>query len=140
MADEIDVHEEFSGDKVTARDERIRRAAGGAVMTGCELISAERWRQINEEGWTAEHDDEHCNGELARAGACYALPPMYRSKEIWSAPLLDLLWPWDSEWWKPGHEHPKAHDDRIRDLAKAGALIAAEIDRIQRENLREVKP
>jgi len=34
-------------------------------------------------------------------------------------------WPWDEEWWKPDN-------DAVRNLAKAGALIAAEIDRLQR--------
>jgi hypothetical protein len=32
-------------------------------------------------------------------------------------------WPWSFEWWKP--------KDRIRNLVRAGALIAAEIDRLQ---------
>jgi hypothetical protein len=35
------------------------------------------------------------------------------------------LWPWDPSWWKPS-------PDPIRNLVKAGALIAAEIDRLQR--------
>jgi hypothetical protein len=34
-------------------------------------------------------------------------------------------WPWDSKWWKPG--------ERIRELEKAGALIAAEIARLEVE-------
>lgn len=34
-------------------------------------------------------------------------------------------WPWDEEWWKPS-------EDPVRNLVKAGALIAAEIDRLQR--------
>jgi hypothetical protein len=34
-------------------------------------------------------------------------------------------WPWDYDWWKPS-------DDPIRNLTKAGALIAAEIDRLNR--------
>lgn len=33
-------------------------------------------------------------------------------------------WPWDEEWWKPSL-------DPIRNLEKAGALIAAEIDRLE---------
>lgn len=37
-----------------------------------------------------------------------------------------MMWPFSQEWWKP------TPDDRIRELAKAGALIAAEIDRLQR--------
>lgn len=36
-----------------------------------------------------------------------------------------LWWPWAVRWWKP--------KDPIRDLVRAGALIAAEIDRLQRK-------
>jgi hypothetical protein len=34
---------------------------------GLSLIAAERQRQIEAEGWTSEHDDEHVNGEIALA-------------------------------------------------------------------------
>src|SRR5690242_14227731 len=43
------------------------------AMRGVELIRVERIRQIEEEGWTAEHDENHQEGELARAAAAYAL-------------------------------------------------------------------
>ena len=108
-----------------------------SAARGVTLIARERARQALEEGWTPEHDDGHVNGELARAGACYALPAGLRRKEIWAAPLIDLLWPFAPDWWKPGHEHPRAYDDRIRELVKAGALIAAEIDRLLRAKARE---
>jgi hypothetical protein len=86
--------------------------------TGIELISIERQRQIKVEGWTAEHDDKHKDNDLARAGAVYALPAKYR--------FYAQAWPWDKEWFKP------TPTNRIKELAKAGALIAAEIDRLQR--------
>lgn len=92
------------------------------MKTGIELIKEERERQINEEGWTPEHDDEHAVGELAMAGSCYAMIPEYRPAE-----LAPLGWPWSDKWYKPT---PK---DRVRELQKAGALIAAEIDRLQRQ-------
>ena len=97
-------------------------------MTGIERISAERQRQIEKEGWTPEHDDEHREGELARAAACYALPP--KAYEIEGLP--PAIWPrgWDRKWWKP------SPDNRIRELEKAGALIAAEIDRLQRQAVK----
>jgi hypothetical protein len=82
---------------------------------GAKLIAAERQRQIDVEGWTPAHDAAHNAGDLARAAACYALPATWRSANIW---------PWDLRWWKPSHE------DRLRELVKAGALIAAEIDRL----------
>lgn len=97
-------------------------------VDGCQLIAQERKRQIEVEEWTTEHDDSHDEGELAKAAACYALPPGRRDCIVSGSigDCLDLLWPWDDEWWKP------TPDDRIRELVKAGALIAAEIDRLQR--------
>jgi len=110
------------------------------AATGVELIAAERQRQIDAEGWTPEHDDEHTLGEMAAAGACYALlGTRWRDSAVLGAPLVrSILWPWDDEWFKPTDYPeppytPDVHIDRhVRDLTKAGALIAAEIDRLQR--------
>ena len=44
------------------------------MNTGIELISKERQRQIEEEGWTPEHDNQHTEGELALVAALYATP------------------------------------------------------------------
>ena len=93
------------------------------MKTGIELIAEERQRQIEKEGWTSEHDASHFNGELAKAAACYAVVGT-DAKVI--DPYFDLeswAWPFEKESWKP-------HQDKIRNLIKAGALIAAEIDRI----------
>jgi hypothetical protein len=80
-------------------------------------MSDERQRQIEKEMFTASHDSMHSRGELAIVAACYAMP--YRGF------LNTDHWPktWDRRWWKP--------KSRMRDLVRAGALIAAEIDRIQ---------
>lgn len=106
--------------------------------TGVELIEAERWRQIDKEGWTTAHDDEHEFGELASAAACYALPPMLRVNEkrevfrpedrVHARGMVPTYWPcdWTIDSWKP------TPNDRVRELVKAGALLAAEIDRLQR--------
>lgn len=83
--------------------------------TGVAMISAERRRQIDKEVWTPDHDDQHTKGELAEAAACYATARTY---------VISSFWPWDKSWWKPSSP--------IRNLVKAGALIAAEIDRLQR--------
>jgi hypothetical protein len=92
-------------------------------MTGIELIAAERKRQIEEEGWTAEHDDQWKRGEIAEAAATYSSLPQEEGAFInWRK----LHWPWDAEWYKP------EPNDRIRELTKAGALISAEIDRLLR--------
>jgi len=90
------------------------------MKTGIELISAERERQITEKGWDAEHDNIANNdGQLADAAICYAMDGDRRDN--WT---VSNIWPWDWNWWRPTPE------DRIRELTKAGALIAAEIDRL----------
>ncbi len=87
------------------------------------LIAAERQRQVEAEGWTAKHDDRHVDAELARAAACYALPP-----DGGRGPFdVPTHWPFEARSWRP------TPDDRVRELVKAGGLIAAEIDRLLRK-------
>lgn len=94
-------------------------------MTAIDEIAAERERQKSVEGWTAEHDDKHNHEEMASAAACYAMPRSFRRLAMpYVDDVLSRLWPWDSKWWKPG--------PRRRDLVKAGALIVAEIERLDR--------
>ena len=93
-------------------------------MNGVELIAAERQRQIDVEGWSALHDRQWTTDELALAAACYAVPEEVRRAE--SKSPVKRYWPFGPAWWKP------TPHDRIRELVKAGALIAAEIDRLQR--------
>lgn len=87
------------------------------MKSGVQLIAEERKRQIEKEGWTREHDDLHKDGQMAQAAACYVVPILAE---------ISYLWPWEEKWWKP------CPDNRIRELQKAGALIAAEIDRLNR--------
>ena len=100
-------------------------------MTGAELITAERQRQIDVEGWTPEHDDEHDECQLLDAAICYAgmAGTQTMGVERFDVAITALMevWPWEKEGWKPS-------DDPIRNLTKAGAFIAAEIDRLQRLN------
>lgn len=98
------------------------------MKTGIEIISEERKRQIEVEGWTPEEDDLYTAGQLALAGATYAIPTLDRDDYggyIYSTDV-PTMFPFSPKWWKP------TPDNRIRELAKAGALIAAEIDRLQR--------
>lgn len=106
-----------------------------------DLIANERKRH-SEEGWTDAHDDLHVNGELARAAACYSYfsypPQSFRDFDMRRPPdgrkegephsawvVIRRMWPWEWGWWKPT-------DNKIRDLVKAGSLIVAEIQRLQR--------
>lgn len=88
-------------------------------------IAAERDRQVSEEGYSAEHDAEHDDGELAWAAACYAAPGRVLRWDP-DSHEVDDAYPWGGE--RPGN-HGK---DRVRDLIKAAALCVAEIERLQR--------
>jgi hypothetical protein len=122
------------------------------MKSGIELIAEERKRQIEQEGYTAEHDDRHENGELAMAAACYATPARIYTmcgdddKTVLEDPF-PFTWRYDKRR-DYGHSHEEDDGDEFilnipdpRDytdaeqldlLIKAGALIVAEIDRLQR--------
>ena len=91
------------------------------MSIGLDLIALERKRQLEVHNWTPEHDAVHDEEEIALAAMYYACP-----KSIIF--LVESLWPknWDL------HYAQKGESTRIRDLEKAGALIAAEIDRLKR--------
>lgn len=108
---------------------------GAKTPTGVERIAAERQRQIEAEGWTPEHDTEHDACELAMAANSYVYWAVGQvNGECWpdEEPLIPASWPWDMDSWKPAV-------DPIRNLEKAGALIAAEIDRLRPKGIRVSK-
>lgn len=87
-------------------------------------VIAERHRQISAEGFTPEQDDRYTDGELGVAAACYIMADVEPGSDV------PELWPWSVEYWKPTNLR--------RDLVKAGALILAEIERLDRQTaLRE---
>lgn len=117
---------------------------------GAARIAAERRRQIKTLRWGPQHDDrEHSDGELATAAACYASPGLiYMQHQRGNEIAFDDPWPWDP------NEDDRTYDDdasrvlpnsqasldeRIRLLEKAGALCAAEIDRLLRQKKHEQK-
>ncbi len=110
---------------------------------GAELIAKERQRQIKEEGWSAEHDEQHTEGELALVAALYATPiTLFAEKKCDKTTKYYDPWPWhDTTNYDryndggvnievPAWDKRKKHS-RMRKLTIAGALIAAEIDRLQ---------
>ena len=101
-----------------------------ARLVGAEMPHAwldvidERVRQITSEGWTTEHDDALDGAAMAHSAACYTICAAQEDGHEAPPPLA---WPWDFSWWKP--------TDPRRDLVKAGALILAEIERLDRAAL-----
>lgn len=83
-------------------------------------VIAERRRQQDAEGWSLEHDDAHDAGELARAGAAYALWDSGFARGT----IRHHIWVWTKEWFKP--------DGSRRNLVKAAALIVAEGEKFDR--------
>ncbi|MCI1839182.1 hypothetical protein ABFG95_05940 [Achromobacter sp. HNDS-1] len=96
-------------------------AAGDALTAAARDVLAERQRQISAEGWTPEQDDRYTHGDMASAAACYANQGRYHFPEPGKP---GPNWPWAAEWWKPSTYR--------RNLEKAGALILAEIERLDR--------
>lgn len=116
-----------------AWDRAVFRMASGQpaqavdLGTGVKAIAAERERQLQAEGFTRDSDRQYQRGELAKAATAYVqLAAMdlaaggTRDHIAWHGPAA--VWPWAPEWWKPV--------DARRDLVRAGALIAAQIDLI----------
>lgn len=104
---------------------RLSRAAGDVLD--------ERNRQIEAEGWTPQHDDQHAAGELSQAAADYAANASFalsHGKHLLGSTVTKgappLSWPWARKWWKPKTVR--------RDLVRAAALILAEIERLDRRD------
>ena len=94
-------------------------------------VMGERVRQITVEGWTPEHDDTHVEGELAGAASAYAMSAAAAIQLRRDAPLREIppFFMFDPSHWKPTNAR--------RDLVKAGALILAEIERLDRAALAQ---
>ncbi len=124
-----------------------------------EEIAAERWRQITGEGFSLSHDDEHVDGELAKAAAAYALIASFspsKRRAIFDrnndgegralgselsrdearqirATVIQEIWPatWSDSWLKPSTKR--------RDLIKSAAMSIAEIGRLDRLERRTAR-
>lgn len=102
------------------------------AKSGAQLIAEERARQIVREGFSLVRDDRYKGRQLALAAESYLsthTSPDEEAKRVISDSRPNFDWPWAKKWWKPSN-------DPIRNLVKAGALIAAEIDRLQRKNAK----
>ncbi|WP_121195469.1 hypothetical protein [Pseudomonas aeruginosa] len=104
-----------------------RTDQAGQVPQAWLDVQAERRRQVEAEGWTPEHDDEHACDEIAAFACFYAMPPAARDWDTSSTGYGDTL----GEAILPEGWEPKT-GDRRRELVKAAALILAEIERLDR--------
>ncbi len=115
---------------------KVEAALSGAAdprklsTAACDVLS-ERLRQEEVEGYTSERDNQYTLGQLADAASTYAF-----WARTWSLPHAECthaptMWPWAPETWKPQSQRQM--------LIKAGALILAEIERLDRQQAGEVR-
>lgn len=94
-------------------------------------IVAERLHQVNDHGHSAEHDDTHVNDEIAAAACFYAMPPAARDWDAsgtgYGSTFGEAIAP--ADWTLVAGE-------RRQDLVKAAAMLVAEIERLDRANLK----
>ena len=86
--------------------------------SGLDLITEERVKQIVKNGYTAFHDLKYSNKELLLAALAYLYATIFDDDSSGLA-----YWPFDREDWH--------NEGYVENLKKVGALIAAELDRIQ---------
>ena len=103
------------------RTDVLKGISGG--NDGVSLIMKERQRQIEVEGYDETHDSHHTPQVLARAAVAYAL---FDDEAGLLSKAGESLWPWGKEFWKP--------KDQKRNLIRAGALIAAALDKLNADN------
>ena len=98
-------------------------------VVGTKLIEQYREEQISKHNWSVQHDiDVNNDGQLVLGAVAYLLGSNPITVLTPSGPAVivaEQLWPnnWSKRWLK-------LSDNRVKDLSKAGALIAAEIDRL----------
>lgn len=106
--------------QLEAQIAELRKGQPAEMSSAARDVLAERRRQQEVEGWTPERDDKYINCDLARAAATYALCTKAHELKVCDV----VAWPWPIHWWKPSTYR--------RNLEKAGALILAEIERLDR--------
>lgn len=105
------------------RQTGVEELRGDSTDLAVHDVLMERRRQIDQEGWSLEHDDKHSSGDLSAAAGCYALFSALHP----DAGQPPEQWPWSRKWWKP-----KEHR---RNLVRAAAMLIAEIERIDRSRI-----
>lgn len=85
---------------------------------GADLIREERRRQIEQEGYDARHDFREPLNSIIAGAISYAMCDIDQEEAL-------AWWKWDYAFFKP--------KDRKRNLIRAGALIAAALDKLQYE-------
>lgn len=122
-------------DTILEKLARMEAYGGTAELEAVDLVLAERIRQVEEEGWTPGHDDqERREGQLAAAGASYALAVHQKALTHVRTGVLSVKpsaahpsWPFSPLAWRPATLR--------RMTVKGTALVLAELARQVRAGL-----
>lgn len=112
------MEQEGGADELIYIIEEMKAAHGAAMPQAWLDVQAERRRQIEEEGWTPEHDDEHDDGKIAEEAASFLMNGQSPQRSAWS--------------WKHKHPDSPTRASRRRQLVIGVALGLAEIERLDR--------
>ena len=102
------------------------------MKKGIELIAEERQRQIDVEGYSEQHDSQHPTSELIYAAIAYieSAKVGINCMEMGNTEENEIM----RRKTEMGRHYPYGWtfkpSTNVRDLVKAGALIAAAIDRL----------
>lgn len=105
------------------------------------MVLEERIRQVDQKGYTREHDDQHANEELAAASAFYMLPSWMDpdvcraddSGRLSLQSLQDMVGEGAWESISRDHDYPEdSLDLRIKNVVRGCALALAELERLVR--------
>lgn len=100
--------------------------AFNAIGYGLGVIQLERVRQVDQHGWTPESDQQYTNRQLLRYAEYWMTSPLQNDlRDDIKHDLRQDSSGWEDEWFKYDERTPEER------LARAGALIAAEIDRLR---------
>lgn len=120
----VEKTEKAYGDLLDENRKLHERLTSAKATTGAYMIAVERERQVKDEGYNAEHDQVHEPMTLARAAVSYILYNDEKKRKI----AKTTYWPWEDKYYKPR--------DMKRNLVRAGALVAAAIDRLLAEDVQ----
>lgn len=111
--------------------ERLTRLENCAPLIGKATWDVlDQRAQQKRQGYTAEHDDQHGGGSLARAAAAYLLTESGVPVLSRVPPASEAIWPWS-----PHDYKPRSYREN---LVRGTAMALAEIERIDRRAAKAV--
>ncbi len=127
----------FSGNTAKLTKPILVAEVCNCEVYGLQQIQAERAKQV--EKWSHHHDDEHDGGEIAFNAMMLIVEHLNQTAVEKATESVEVRVGGDDVWVDQWGLMKRHRDDRIKLLTVAGALVAAEIDRLRREEERKTE-